>query len=80
MKSLYEGEKTSVRVNSELSVEFVVKVGNAPRTSAVIFFFAVVVDVTEFYRKGAHNELLYTDDIVLMCGTIEGLRNKFLKW
>ena len=44
-------------------------------------FFAVVVDVvTEFAREGALSELLYADDLVLMSETIEGLRNKFLKW
>ena len=35
------------------------------------FLFAVVIDVTE---------LLYADDFVLTSETIEGLRNKFLKW
>ena len=41
----------------------------------------VVVDVvTEFARDGALSELLYADDLVQMSETIEGLRNKFLKW
>ena len=45
------------------------------------FIFAVVVDaVTEFAREGALSELLYADGLVLMSETIEGLRNKFLKW
>ena len=44
------------------------------------FLFAVVVDVTEFARMGALSKLLYADDLVLMCETIEGLKNKFLKW
>ena len=26
------------------------------------------------------SELLHADDLVLMCETIEGLRNKFMKW
>ena len=30
--------------------------------------------------EGALSELLYSDDLVLMIETIEGLRNKFLKW
>ena len=30
--------------------------------------------------EGALSELLYAYDIVLMSETIEGLRNKFLKW
>ena len=45
------------------------------------FLFVVVVDVvTEFAREGALSELLYSDDLVLMSETIEGLRNKFMKW
>ena len=43
--------------------------------------FPVMVDVvTEFTRKGVLCHLLYADDLVLMSETIEGLRNKFLKW
>ena len=30
--------------------------------------------------EGALSELLYADDLDLMSETIEGLRNKFLKW
>ena len=45
------------------------------------FAFAVMVDVvTEFARESAPSELLYADDLVMMSETIEGLRNKFLKW
>ena len=40
----------------------------------------MVVDVTEFSKEGALREFLYADDVVLMSETIEGLRNKFLKW
>ena len=44
------------------------------------FLFEVMVDVvTEFAREDALSEL-YADDLVLMSETIEGLRNKFLKW
>ena len=45
------------------------------------FLFAVLVDVvTELTRVGVLGELLYADDLVLMSETIEGLKNKFLKW
>ena len=45
------------------------------------FLFAVVVHVvTVFAREGALSELLYTGDLDLMSETIEGIRNKFLKW
>ena len=46
-----------------------------------LFLFAEVVDVvTEFPIEGALSELLYADDLILMCGTIDGNRNKFIKW
>ena len=46
-----------------------------------LFLFALVIDVvTEFAREHAQSELLYADDLVLMSETIEGLRNKFIKW
>ena len=41
----------------------------------------MVVDVdTEFGRNGALSEFLYADDLVLMSETIDGLRNKLIKW
>ena len=77
---LYEGAKTRVRVDSELSEEFEVKVGMHQGSVLSPFIFAVVVDVvTELAREGALSELLYADDLILMSETIEGLRNKFLE-
>ena len=65
--SLYEGAKTRVRVDSELSEEIEVKVGMHQGSVLSPFLFAVVVDVvTEFAREGALSELLYADDLVLM--------------
>ena len=32
------------------------------------------------YCEGALSELLHADDLVVMSETIEGLRNKFIKW
>ena len=49
--SLYEGAKTRVRVDSELSEAFNVKVGMHQGSVLSPFHFAVVVDVvTEFAR------------------------------
>ena len=68
-------------MDSELSEEFEVKVWMYQGSVLSPFLFAEVVDVvTEFSREGALSELLYADDLVLMSETIEGLRNKFLKW
>ena len=36
-----------------------------------LFFFSVMVDVTQFAREGTLSELLQADDLVLMSETIE---------
>ena len=72
LMGLYEEAKTRVRVYSELSEVFDVKVGMHQGSVMPRFLFAVVVDVvTEFARECALSELLYTDDLVLMSETIE---------
>ena len=56
-------------------------VGDPAAKRRLPFGSVVMVDgITEFAREGALSELLYADDLVLMSGTIEGLRNKFMKW
>ena len=78
--SLYEGAKTRVRVDSELSEELEVKVRIHQVNVQSPFLLAVMVYVvTEHGRNGSLSDLLYTDDLVLSV-TIEGLSNKFLKW
>ena len=79
--SLYEGEKTRVRVDSELSDEFEVEVGMHQGSVLSPFLFTVVADVvTELAREGVLSELLYADDLVMMSETIKGLSNYFFKW
>ena len=71
VKSLCEGAKTRVRVDSELSEEFEVNVGIHQGSVLSRFLFAVVVDVvTEFARDGVLRGLLHADDLVLMSETI----------
>ena len=65
--SLYEGTKTRVRVDSELSEEFEVSVGMHQGSLLSHFLFADVV--TELDREGAPSELLYADDLFLMSET-----------
>ena len=50
--SLYEGAKTRVRVDSELSEEFDVKVGKHQGSELSDFPFAVVVDVVTECDRG----------------------------
>ena len=49
--SLCEGEKTKVRMDSELSEEFEVKAGMHQGSVLSPFLFALVVDVTELARE-----------------------------
>ena len=80
LMSLYEGSIIRVRVGSQLSEVFEVKVSMHQGSVLSPFLFAVVVDVaTEFVREGWLSELLYADDLVLMSETIKGLRNKLLE-
>ena len=80
MMSLYEGMKTMVRMDSELSEEFEVKVRMHQGSMLSPFLSAVVEDVvTEFAKEGALSELLYAD-FAQISETIERLKNKFIKW
>ena len=72
----YEGEKTRVRVDSELSDELEVKVGIHQRSVLSPFHFAVVIDVTELAREHDLSELLHANDLVLMSEIIEGLSSE----
>ena len=69
--SLYEGAKTRVMVDSELSEEFLVNLGMHHGSALSPFIFALVVDVTEFARDSTLSELLYANDLVLMSDIIE---------
>ena len=65
--SLYEGAKTRLIVDSELSEEFEVKVGMHRQSVLLHFIFAVVVDVvTELAREDVLSVFRYADDLVLM--------------
>ena len=46
-----------------------------------LLLFAIVVDVvTENAREGFIKEVLYPDDLLLISVTMEGMKERFLKW
>ena len=71
---MYEGAKTRVRVDSELSEEFEAEVEMHQGSVLSPFLFTVVDVITELVREGVLSELLYADDLVLMSEIIKGLR------
>ena len=79
--SLYDGAKTRVRVGSAYSEEFEVKVGVHQGSVLSPLLFAIVVDViTENARRGVINELLYTDNLVIMSENMKDLKERFWNW
>ena len=79
--SLYEGSKMKVKAESEFLKEFSVWVGVHQGSILSPLWFAIVVDVVkENAREGFMKEVLYTDDLVLISETMEGLKERLLKW
>ena len=77
--SLYNGAKKRVRVGFTYSEEFKVKAGVYQGSVLLPLLFAILAEVfTENARRGAVNELLYADDLVLMSETMENLKKRFL--
>ena len=76
--SLYDGAKTRVRMGSAYSEEFEVKIGVHQESGLSPLSFAIVEDViTENARRDVVNELLYSDDLVIMSKTMENLKERF---
>ena len=74
---LYEGAKTKVRVDYELSEEFEVTVGMHQGSVLSPFCFAVAANVViGLLMQVVFGELPYADDLFLMSGSIEGLKSK----
>ena len=79
--SLYEGCKTAVLVDRELSSSFSVKVGVHQGSALSPLLFIMVMDVlTEDVRDGSLMELLYADDLVLCGESLNGIMGKYKRW
>ena len=79
--SLYEGSSMKVIVGSGTSEEFGLRVGVHQESVQSPLIFAIVVDVvTKHAREGLLNEILYTDDLLLMSESLEDLRERFVRW
>ena len=79
--SLYEGCKTAVLVDGELSSSFSVKVGVHQGSALSPLLFLMVMDVlTEDVRDGSLMELLYADDLVLCGESLNDVKDKYKRW
>jgi len=78
--SLYKGSKTRVRVETQLSEEFFVKVGVHQGSVLSPLLFSIVLDVNlENVKEGLMHEILYADDLVLISENMHDLKEKFYK-
>lgn len=78
---LYEGARTCVRVDSELSEPFAVKVGVHQGSVLSPLLFITVMDVlSEGVRRGLLFELLYADDLVIIAESMQELEKKYTEW
>ena len=78
---LFEGAKTRVRVESELSDAFEVKVGVHQGSVLSPLLFITVMDIlSEDCKDGLLYELLYADDLVLTAHSMQELQKKFESW
>ena len=79
--SLYIRAKTKVKVRLRSSEEFLVQVHVHQRSMLPPLLFAIVIDIiTKNARDGFMNEILCSDNLVLMSEYMENLRVKLLKW
>ena len=79
--SLYEGCKTAILVDRELSSSFSVKVGVHQGSDLSPLLFIMVMDVlTEDVRDGSLMELLYADDLVLCGESLNDVMDKYRRW
>lgn len=78
---LYDGARTRVRVDSEVTEPFEVKVGVHQGSVLSPLLFVTVMDVlSEAVRGGLLLELLYADDLVIMAESLQELERKYTEW
>ena len=74
---MYDGPKTSVRVNGVSSEDFEVKVGvHQGSVLSSILFIMVLEAISQEFRGGSPWELLHADDLVLMTNSVEEVMGK----
>ena len=81
MESLYNGAKTKVKVGIHLSEELRVNVVVHQGSVSSPLLFAVMIDfTTNKMKEGTLQEILYTDDLVLIAETTTVQQKIFYTW
>ena len=71
----------SVYLNGQFSGEFNIKVGvHQCAVLSPLLFIIVMEALSREFKVGCPWELLYTDDLVLIAETLEGLKKNFTIW
>ena len=79
--SVYKGARTKVKVGAHLSEEFEVNVGVHQGSVLSSLLFAIVVDVVaNVIKEGMLQEILHTDDVVLIEECVAELQEKIYVW
>ena len=77
----YENAKSSVRLNNEYSNEFDIKVGvHQGAVLSPLLFIIVMEALSREFKIGCPWELLYADDLVIICDSLEELKQRILIW
>ena len=78
---MYVDVKSMVKVGDGCSKEFGVDVGiHQGSVLSSLFFIIVIEAVSMGFRIGSPCKLLYTDDLVIISKTLEGLASRLEKW
>ena len=81
VKAMYANAKSAVRVNSQYSAEFDVKVGvHQGSVLSPLLFIIVMEALSRDFRISCPWELLYADDLVISADTLEELLFKLGQW
>lgn len=79
--AMYDGSRTSVRVDGTQSEEFVVKVGvHQGSVLSPLLFIMVLEALSQEFRVGLPLEMLYADDLVLMAESMEEVTERYTRW
>ena len=79
--AFYEGARTQVRVNGELSNDFPVEVGvHQGSVLSPLLFIMVLEALSMEFRSGLPFEMLYADDLVLIAENEIEAQEKYRRW